>query len=196
MRPVKDPSFSKQTDTHTRTLALAQLRSELDKQRLDVRPVDIAADGSCKYQFQCLLMFVLHFAMVPYLDTVSNSAQGSVRQRRLAHLDITQHLSARYVVHHLPGCIVLAPAPPAAGPAKIARVLPDSVQQTLARLVDKRAPQFLRLPLTHLQARHGRPIRDHQPRPRWRRSRPNANDGCQAARAVASGGAAVRRRAS
>ncbi len=51
MRPVKNSSFSKQTDTHTRTLALADLRAKLDKETFDIRPVDITARWSGKYQF-------------------------------------------------------------------------------------------------------------------------------------------------
>ena len=51
MRPVKHSSFSKQTDPDTRTFALADFRAKLDKESFDIRPVDIAARWSGKYQF-------------------------------------------------------------------------------------------------------------------------------------------------
>ena len=71
MRPVKNPSLSKQTNTNTGTFSLAQFCSEFDKQRFDVGPVDIAAGWSGKYQFQCFLMLAFHSDIVPYIGTVS-----------------------------------------------------------------------------------------------------------------------------
>ena len=70
---MKNPSFSKQTNTNAGTLSLAQFRSEFDKQRFDVGPVDTAAGWSGKDLLQCFLMFPLHLDIVPYAGTVSNS---------------------------------------------------------------------------------------------------------------------------
>ena len=68
---MKNPPFSKQTNTNTGAFALAQFRTELDQQRFDVGPVDIGAGGSSKYQFQCLLMFALHLEIVSRNGTAS-----------------------------------------------------------------------------------------------------------------------------
>lgn len=68
---MKNPSFSKQTNTNAGTFSLAQFRSEFDKQRFDVGPVDIAAGWPGKNQFQCFLVLAFHLDIVPHIGTVS-----------------------------------------------------------------------------------------------------------------------------
>lgn len=69
---MKNPNFTKQTNSNPRPFPLTQLSPKLDKQCLDSSPFDITTGWSGKYRIQCFLVWMFHMEKVSYIGTVSS----------------------------------------------------------------------------------------------------------------------------
>ncbi|WP_245748112.1 hypothetical protein [Halopseudomonas yangmingensis] len=70
------PPFTKQADTDTRAFTFTDVGTELKKQRFNVAPLDIAADGAAEYLLQSPAVLLFHAWMVLNFGAIDNlSAQ-------------------------------------------------------------------------------------------------------------------------
>ena len=60
MGPVEYTTFTKQANTNTRAFTFTDVGTEIKKQRFNIAPLDIAADGAAEYLLQSSAMLLFH----------------------------------------------------------------------------------------------------------------------------------------
>lgn len=71
---MEHPTVIKQPHTHTRTLPLADLGTQLNKQRLNIAPLDIGTYWAGKNQFKGFLVLAFHGEIVLDNGTIFKGA--------------------------------------------------------------------------------------------------------------------------
>ena len=69
---MKNPDLAEKHDAYSRSLALADLRTQCKEESFDVRPMNCSADRAAKDLFERRAMLSFHKRLVLYYGTASN----------------------------------------------------------------------------------------------------------------------------
>ena len=94
MRTVEHAPLAKQPHANAGSLPLADFRAQLGKQRLDVPPRYVRADGMAEYQGKCSSMLALHET---YGTVNWYQASTSVPHQRCARLDALEKAANQFM---------------------------------------------------------------------------------------------------